>query len=711
MARRSLRPLSAPRLDSRASDAAFGGGRSLESFGGGAGPEAYGAGLKIPNATPLAYGAGLARDLQYAGQIVSDAAEVAIRIDRQDRIISSRRKALSARTEYGQRFQELKAGVSADARDFTKNTMADYDEFRRQKLEGLSGIERETVEAELLDFEGSVYGKAVEFETERKFEYRKTEAASLTAIAQNAVFSSPEDLGSIRKGVVDTINASELPQFAKDALVQTATANLAESYWLANVQRDPYGAKAALESGQDLQGLEFSSRATLLNKADTEIRGIEVERRRAAAEAAAEARARAAEARQAQALRLSGLREETQFAVQMIGQGLPVAGIGDLAKRIAAEGEAGSKLGEALNLVQDTADFSRTFAMIPVAEQAAEIEALRTQPQTEETFAKLGAAAKVLGATSEAIRENRALQRAAELGVIDLQPVDFTDPQSVANRIGAARMASDYLGGPVEMFTPAERAAQAQVLAGMRGEQKAQYLATIQEAAGDAYPDVIRELGLKGGLDRGSRYLSLLAGRPEAALIANAVGEAMDTDPKDLKVNLDRAQVSEAEVDRMVADELEDFLTTLGPTYAQGSGGGAQAMIADLSDMVKRTALVQMRTMSASEAVRQAADAIINSRYEFRDGYRIPRPSVGGDAAVARIDQMMDEAMAALTPELVDPPGSLMGVDEATRRNGYVEAVRNRGQWATLPDESGLVLLDENANAVTVKGRPVVVKF
>jgi hypothetical protein len=156
---------------------------------------------------------------------------------------------------------------------------------------------------------------------------------------------------------------------------------------------------------------------------------------------------------------------------------------------------------------------------------------------------------------------------------------------------------------------------------------------------------------------------------------------------------------------------LRDFVDTLGPTYAQGSAGGAQAMITDLTDMVKRTALVQMRTQSADEAVRGAAEAIINSRYEFRDGYRIPKPSVGGDSAIARIDQMMADTVASLAPELVDPPGSALGVDEATRRAGYLEAVRNRGQWVTLPDESGLVLTDENGNAVMVKGRPVQVKF
>ena len=44
-----LNRLSLPQLDGRASSAAFGAGRSVESFGGGAGPEAYGAGRMSPN--------------------------------------------------------------------------------------------------------------------------------------------------------------------------------------------------------------------------------------------------------------------------------------------------------------------------------------------------------------------------------------------------------------------------------------------------------------------------------------------------------------------------------------------------------------------------------------------------------------------------------------------------------------------------------------
>ena len=185
----------------------------------------------------------------------------------------------------------------------------------------------------------------------------------------------------------------------------------------------------------------------------------------------------------------------------------------------------------------------------------------------------------------------------------------------------------------------------------------------------------------------------------------------MDTDLEDLNVNLVRVGASEADVDREVVLALELFLKTSGATYAQGPGLGAQALITDVTDIVKRTAMVQMRTMSLRDAVRSTADAFINSRYEFRRGYRIPKPTVGGEAAIERVDQKMADALAALSPEIIDPPGSLEGVDEATRRSGYLDAVRNRGQWATLPDESGLVLLDENGNAVRVKGKPVTVKF
>jgi hypothetical protein len=570
----------------------------------------------------------------------------------------------------------------------------DVDEERR-------ALERDAARADLLRLTDQIGTSAAQLARAGRYEAAMEE---LTHLGEKTMAAGPVALGGS--------GALSLTEIEKQSLAagEMIRSNFLEGW----VERTPNkrAALQGLRTGRTGDAVaDAVLAATPPDALDGLARVLESDIKQAEAEAKAAARLREAEAREAQRVRLGDLRDQTRFAVDMIDKGLNPAGARDLMKRLAAEGSAGAPLADALSLAQNTQEYARTFAMTPVADQMAELEELRAGPQTEETFARLQAASKVLQATTESVRENRSLQRASELGVVKLEPVDFANPASVSARVGAARMASDYLGTPVELFTPGERAAEAAKLAAMPGEQKAEYLAIMQETAGDAYPDVIRELGLKGGLDRGSRYLSLLAGRLETAQIANAVGEAMDTDEKDLKVNLLRAGVSESEVDKKVEAALRDFVDTLGPTYAQGSAGGAQAMITDLTDMVKRTALVQMRTQSADEAVRGAAEAIINSRYEFRDGYRIPKPSVGGDSAIARIDQMMADTVASLSPELVDPPGSAMGVDEATRRAGYLEAVRNRGQWVTLPDESGLVLTDENGNAVMVKGRPVQVKF
>jgi hypothetical protein len=368
---------------------------------------------------------------------------------------------------------------------------------------------------------------------------------------------------------------------------------------------------------------------------------------------------------------------------------------------------------EALQSAIDTQAFSKAFAVLPVEQQAAELERRQTaivDPTDTVAIGEFQKANRILADTQSAVRENRALLRGAELGIVHLDPVDFTDPDSIAKRISDAHMVASHLSTNVEMFTPAEREVEAAKIAAMPGEQKASYLATVQAAAGDSYPDVIRELGAKGGLDRQARYMAILGGRPEGARIANAVGEALDTKPEDLKVNLVRAGQTEAELDRRVENHLRKWMDSLGPTYAQGSAG-ANAMISDVFDMVKKTALVQMRTMGFDEAIQTAADGFINSRYDFRGDYRIPKPAVGGDAYTARLDQMMADTMASLQPEWLTVPGSIGGVDPATRQAGYLEAVRNRGKWANLPDESGLVLLDELGNAVQVRGKPVIVKF
>lgn len=374
---------------------------------------------------------------------------------------------------------------------------------------------------------------------------------------------------------------------------------------------------------------------------------------------------------------------------------------------------AGTPLEEPLRRMVEGDTYAEAFGSQPIEQQAAELDALSKQPSTPDSAARLAAAGKVMKANVDALKDGRGLELAKDRGVVDLQPVNVLDPASMQARVSASLQASDYLGGNAGLLTPAERQAEVAKMRTMTGDQLPAYMAQLQQSSGDAYPDLIRELTTgKDALPRVAQYSAILANRPEAAPVLNAMVEGMQSDPKDLAGNLVRRGTTEAKVNAEVAARLEPWLGTVGQTYRQGSqGGGAAAMQADVTDMVKQTAMTLMRTYSMEESVKMAADGIINSRYEFRDGYRILLPASDKDAFLDRFDKAMSDTVASLSPELLDPPGSAAGVDERTRRQGYYDAVTTKGSWATLPDESGLVLTDELGNAVLAKGRPVVVKF
>ena len=253
--------------------------------------------------------------------------------------------------------------------------MEDFQTFRAERIEGLSGIERQTVEDQLTQLEGSIYRDSFKFEADRRFEARKSETRALLDIASNAVFSRPQDLARIRGGIIDDIDASDLPEFAKKALAGTATAALAETYFAAEVERDPYGTMERLTKGEDLQGLEISSRITLLNKADSNIRSLEAEQKRVAAEQRAEQRERESAARAA--------RQEAQYyARSTIEDELAAAQRGETANPQAAKiiteafGDKAAPYLSAINTAREAAGIAAQFATMTAAEIGAAIETM-----------------------------------------------------------------------------------------------------------------------------------------------------------------------------------------------------------------------------------------------------------------------------------------------------------------------------------------------
>lgn len=415
----------------------------------------------------------------------------------------------------------------------------------------------------------------------------------------------------------------------------------------------------------------------------------------------------AAERRAEDRERMAGLRQEVSFAMNVMGEGLQPAGMADLRKRA-----AGTPLAPALKAAEEAGAFAQQLAVLPPGEQVAQVKALASSPQNEGSLIALKQAQKVLQATGRAMADGTLLERASEVGVVKLDPVDLTNPESVAARVTASRRAGQHFGVEAPVLTKGEREAYVADFQKLAPAQKIETAAAIQNAAGAAWPDIMRDLGGTHGLDSTFRYLGLLSGATgPAALVANAIVEAEQTDEKDLKLQLTRANITETDLERDILTALDPFMATVGATYAQGSGsaaGGAAKMQTELLQVAKKSAMVLMRNNDPATAIQLATDALLNDRYEFEGTYRIPKSAVPYKEGIQR---MMSDTLAALTPETVEPKGSPSGVPENVRREGYLRQVRNMERWVTLPDETGLLLTDEQGDAVIANGQPVIVKF
>lgn len=291
------RPLSLPRLDGRASPAAFGAGRSIESFGGGAGPEAYGAGQISPNYTAES---GWARDLERFGKIAEGAAEALLAVERRDQTIRARGRLQELRRTAAEQYTTWRDQAPPDASGFAKSVNERYDEWRGKQVDGLSGVEREVIEAGLADYADTLYGRAEEFEASTKREFYKNAISDSVERARNTVFLEPDEFDRELGDLAQTIEDSELPDVAKDALVSSAASSLTESLWRRRLRDDPTNAAAVLIS-QEIPHLSADSRMQLAASAESEMRRMESEREQAERDARTERRFQRSEERAAAA--------------------------------------------------------------------------------------------------------------------------------------------------------------------------------------------------------------------------------------------------------------------------------------------------------------------------------------------------------------------------------------------------------------------------
>ena len=195
---------------------------------------------------------------------------------------------------------------------------------------------------------------------------------------------------------------------------------------------------------------------------------------------------------------------------------------------------------------------------------------------------------------------------------------------------------------------------------------------------------------------------------------------------KQLKADLKEADIKEIDIDIAVRDELEDWTKSVIGGTADGmlnrmGGPGRYMAVVETEKAISKLAKVYVtRGMSVSDAAK-AASNMVTGNYVFQQfnntQMRIPailEPQAG------QINQYLDDRLNAdqyLEGTVAPIEGGRAATADATAQ--YISEIRTMGGWVTMPNDTGVYLVDKLGNQVvknvSVNGelvaQPIVVEF
>jgi len=224
---------------------------------------------------------------------------------------------------------------------------------------------------------------------------------------------------------------------------------------------------------------------------------------------------------------------------------------------------------------------------------------------------------------------------------------------------------------------------------------------SLEQKWGRHFPAVVRDLKKNKALN-GSQYVAAtMADQPALRGLAEDVMEASVLKTEHFRKELGAAEYKDIEDSTRAA--LQDFRGSL-KTLAN-----REQVVADYQDAIART--VAYKQLSGEDVdADQIASQIINDRYVFEDGLRIPvaNDSPPMRAGMRKLKNRID------TLDLANIPVALSGLREEDSADLYRESIRNDGTFVTAGDDSGVELIDGTGNVVMIKddkGKPIRAKW
>jgi hypothetical protein len=223
------------------------------------------------------------------------------------------------------------------------------------------------------------------------------------------------------------------------------------------------------------------------------------------------------------------------------------------------------------------------------------------------------------------------------------------------------------------------------------GGNFADYLMTLQDKWGAAFPQVLKQLGKD--LPSAASVIAPLNGvdRNAAQLLSR------NLEPKNLSALNDFTKPYADEISKSIDTIITPFRNTLF-NGAVSNGPVEYAKYQTAIEVLAKT-YVANNGDSPNDAVQKAYDKIIGARYTFGEGFAIPR-SFDQNRVITNTSMILKN----IGKYDIQSPVSLFGFTAEQAKTQYMSSLITNGRWINTPDERfGLRLVDQNGSPVLLK--------
>lgn len=639
------------------------------------------------------FGAGVGRALQGVGGETRHFAEILKRKEEDEALLANEELEARAREHWDRRMLEARDTSAPGAKGFSDGFLAEFDAWQEKTLNEVeSDFGRQQLRRQLTQMRAGYFRKAVTFEAEAGVSHRVETTVKVIEDGVNAVRLDPSNAADVSEQINRMLDNARMPGNAREKLRQNADEGIAGAQIGGMLDR----AQSSGQVGAVIKALRTDPQwAKRLSESDFK-RALDH----------AEALQKQLRA-QAEAEFVSGFAE----AIREEQYGTP-SNFSEQAIRANVSGKRADKMIEALRHARGIGEqnaWVRSASTPEIIDHANTLQARLDTPSApgqpsdfDETMEELKFLKLAVDRREAAFAEDRVAYVTRNNDRVEKARTAFAEnptPEATANVASALRAAQLNLKPELQeteiylldksqlaqvrtMFNSIEHTEEG-------AEKSTQLLGQLANQWGKYWPQVYAQLTAEEVIT-GAHVVAARVAQTDP-VTSQEIMRATTRGEEELKKGIAVVGL-DSQLHEQITDELADIRQGL---VGHLGGDARYSEMYTTTRLMALQALKDNRAESVTEAVRDAADKIVNKQNEFFGSFWVPKDKVGDPGVIA------DGAHVALTNldmSNVVLPVSVSGLSQDEVRAATQSILRDRAVWKNTGDGTGLELVWTEGN-------------